>query len=142
MLIESSLLNHFTGGETLILSCYSYQDSEFDSVRFVIQRARVEATSESIRSETDNRIGIRFTIWNENIRKLENFLKIRFDNFGKEMKGGGNSPFKCERVTVLSQRQECKTIFADDKHSANVICALVAKDKGWFGGVAEPGQCR
>jgi hypothetical protein len=143
MLIESSLMNHFTGGETLILSCYSYQESEFDSVRYVIQRAKVDATTERIQSETDDRIGIRFTIWNENIRRLENFLKIRFDNFGrKELKGDGSSPFKCERVVVLSQRRECKTIYADDEHSASVICALVAKDKGWFGGVSEPGQCR
>lgn len=142
MLIESSLLNHFTGGETLVLNCYSYRDSEFDSVRYVILKANVQAVSELFKSEKDDRIGIRFTIWDENIRRLEKFLKIRFDGFENRMSSGGDSPYRCDRVIMLSQKEECKTIYADDKHSANVICALVAKDNGWFGGVAEPGQCR
>lgn len=141
MIIESEYRGHFTGGFTLILSCYSYHESEFDSVRYVIKRANVEATSVKIQSKTDDRIGIKFIIRDEHIRRLEKFLKIRIFPRDKELKGNGNSPFKCKRVVVLSQRRECKTIYADDEHSANVICAMVAKDKGWFGGVAESGQC-
>ncbi|MEQ9008477.1 MAG: hypothetical protein RLO12_01080 [Fulvivirga sp.] len=140
MLIEYSLVDHFTGGGGLWLDCYSYQEREFDSVRKVIVSSDIRAEVTQLPPDSNGRIGVRFIIVSEDIPKLENYLKVDFEEYG-HLKSSGTSPYRCERVVVLSQQKDCETIYADDDHAANVICSLKAKDKGWFGGLAKPGTC-
>jgi hypothetical protein len=77
----------------------------------------------------------------QEVSSLNQQQELDFRSY-KNVSSSGSSPFRCERISVLSQPRRCKTIFADDQHAANVICALVASDNRWFGSVAYPGQCK
>ena len=46
------------------------------------------------------------------------------------------------KVLIDAQPKNCETIYADDDHSAILLCSLKAKEKGWFGGVAQKGAFR
>jgi len=140
MLIEIEAYSNADGQTTMYIDCYSYQTREFESVYRVLQKSRVQYSESRISPDKDRRIGLRYSLIGRNIEKLETYLKINF--FSTEVVGEGES-FKCERVPApLTNQVGCKTIFADDKDSADMICAIVAKKNSWFGGVTERGRCR
>lgn len=139
MLIEIEAYSNADGQTYMYIDCYSYQTSEFQSVYNVLRNSRVEYSESRMKPDKDGRIGFRFSLLTRNIQKLETYLKIKF--FGSEETGEGDE-YKCERVSILSNEMGCKTIYANDNDSANMICAIVAKRNSWFGGVAERGRCR
>lgn len=140
MLIEYSLMDHFEGGSSLSLTCKSFDVREFDSLLHVFRRAGMDVQPERTKAE-DGRISLRFILHGDLVTRFQRALKLDFRSY-KNVSSSGSSPFRCERISVLSQPRQCKTIFADDQHAANVICALVASDNRWFGSVAYPGQCK
>lgn len=139
MLIEIDLFLSANGDKELFIDCYSYQINEFDSIYFVLKKSTVEYAEYKLPPDKSNRIGFRFSLIGESIQKLESYLKISF--FAAEITGSGQ-PYKCERVSVLDSATGCKTIYADNDHSANVICAIVARKQNWFDGLARQGVCK
>lgn len=139
MLIEIEAYSNADGQTYMYIDCYSYQTKEFQSVYNVLKNSRIEYSESRINPDKDRRIGLRYSLLGRNIEKLENYLKIKF--FSDEVTGEGDE-YKCERVSILTNESGCRTIYASDNDSANMICAIVAKKHRWFGGVAKRGRCR
>jgi hypothetical protein len=138
MLIEIEAFSNADGQILMYIDCYSYQRSEFISVYKVLENSRVEYSESSLARDKNERLGLRYSLIGRNIEKLETYLKIKF--FSDEINGEGDA-YKCKRICALNNETGCKTIHANDKDSANMICAIVAKKNKWFGGVAEKGKC-
>lgn len=143
MVIEIGGELNFDGQSTLNLDCYSYQRQEFEIVTYVLKRSDAEYEEKEIPKDKDARIGTRFILLNNNISKVEKFLKISFfpTRSGHNLRGQGAS-YSCKRVEVLGSANGCETIYADDDYSAKFICAMVAKKRKWFSGEALRGACK
>ncbi|MBY0424030.1 MAG: hypothetical protein K2Q22_00205 [Cytophagales bacterium] len=139
MLIEIDGTSNYEGGTILGINCYSFNKMEFQSVKNVLLKSEVKYDESKIKDK-DGRFGVRYILFGLNIGKLERYLKIRF--FDKEIEGNGDTAYRCERIEVLSLSSDCKTIYASDDDSANMICAIAAKKMNWFGGVAQRGICK
>lgn len=117
---------------------YSYQERELDTVNRVLRKAKAKYSEEELPRDSHGRMGLRYSLQGPNIQKVENYLGIKF--FSKEETIGEGEAFRCERIS-LSNERGCKTIYANDNDAANLICAIVAKEQKWFGGVAHEGRC-
>lgn len=128
----------------LLLSAYSFDYSEINSVAIVLEKSRIDIVNENLGRDREGRFGLRFIIKAFEIFKLENTLRLKFTGRGEKTKVTLNldrqgRSFKCRRIDTPPNG--CETVWADNEQEAIVKCALIANNNNWLGGVPAPGSC-
>lgn len=130
----------------LNLDAFSFSSDELNSVSKAISNSGIQPDYSSLPQDRRGRTGRRYSIRKGDVSKFESFHGIKFESAGVfrkrlrvSFRGKGDS-FRCEEVT-LHGSGDCQTINANDISQARVVCALLANDNRWFGGVASPGRC-
>ena len=128
----------------LLLRAYSFSDEEISSVIYVIQKSNIVFTKDPLPGDSKGRIGAQFLIYSSGVVKFELTLNIKFSGWGKNTRvslisNGSGKSYRCLRIDTPPNG--CKTIFANDEKEAVVLCALIANDENWLGGVPSPGRC-
>lgn len=137
-------------GKILHLDAYSFDEKELEAVKDALDDSGVKYEIKDILPDKEKRKGRRFIIRGNAITLLEDYLGLKFvresviggtDRTTIEVVDGG-SPFKCEEISLKNHKKGCEDVKAKNQSAATLKCALVAKKKGWFGGVASPGVCK
>jgi hypothetical protein len=154
---------------SLILTAYSFNDSELEAVPEVLSRARIEPRQlESVPKDPEGRAARRFGLNFEEIEKLETRLDIKFlaDPRGNVAivprwyfrgeqgpRGAGRMPFNlwlppgagrsycCRELTLQGDGTDSIQITADDDVDATFTCALLGGQRNWFGAKPSKGPC-
>lgn len=94
--------------------------------------------------DRDGRSGRRHVIEAAEVPTLERYLGVAFrgqeERTTATVKGEGD-PYRCREIARRGEGPGCVDITARDDIEALVKCSLVANNRRWFGGVAEPGKC-
>jgi hypothetical protein len=102
---------------------------------------------ETIELERDgeDRKGRRHSIAIGDVPPLEKHFGIRFQGEGSTttmmIVAPPGSGFSCKEISARGSRTGCINLSAQNQPDAIVKCALFARQNGWFGGEAEPGEC-
>jgi hypothetical protein len=130
----------------LRLSAFSYDEEELNAVDMVMHKAGLSARYESAKRPLDKRPGRLYRIRVDEAYKLEELLQVRFlpgrkTRIAVKESGAGGGGYRCERVVRTGMGKDCADIDAHNLDFARVKCALLARSKRWFGGVAHKGPC-
>jgi hypothetical protein len=129
----------------LFLDAYSYQEGELNAVGKSLEEYGIRSEVEALEPDSSDRTGRRYIIPREDVPKLEERLSIRFRGEDEQTTTEIYPPgkgYKCEEITLRGHGSGCVDFSANDRTEATVKCALIAHNKGWFGGVASSGNCK
>jgi hypothetical protein len=138
------LIPSLNSDRSLFLDAFSFNSDEINSVAIVLESVKVAISNINLNQDREGRRGLRFIISSLEITKLEKALKIQFTGQGQTTsvtvshRLSANS-YKCQRIDTPPN--SCETIYASDQQEANLLCALIANNKKWLGGVPTPGRC-
>jgi hypothetical protein len=130
----------------LHLSAFSFDQRELDAVDTVMRKAGLSAQYEAAKRPLDKRPGRLYRIRVDEAYKLEELLQVRFSTGDGKTRitvdeGGNGGGYRCERVSRRGMGRDCVDLDAHSLEIARVKCALLARSKKWFGGVAQEGPC-
>ena len=129
------------------LTGYSFQFEELQSVPRVLMRLGITFLTRSVKKDPHQRLGISWHMDKQYVPVLEKSLGLRFwrsneltrlDIFSRQDEG---SRFRCQEISQSGDGKGCENISAHDRHEALLICALLARERHWFGGDAAEGTC-
>jgi hypothetical protein len=126
----------------LILTAYSFDPKELQSLAQVTGRAGASAQGVPVPRDSHGRDGLRYTVPKQFVAKLGEIIGGTFAANGafERVSGPGDS-YACEEIRLHGRSGDCQTIRAVDMPAARSQCGLVARSRGWFGGVPRPGSC-
>lgn len=138
------LIPYLNFDRSLFLDAFSFSSDEINSVAIVLERIDVAISNVNLNRDKEGRRGLRFIIASIEIDKFESSLQIQFSGQGTETRVTvlprlSSSSYRCQRIDTPPN--SCETIYAKDQQEANLICALIANNKKWLGGVPTPGYC-
>lgn len=130
----------------LLLSAYSYEEKELDSVLFALKKYAISFDYRQIERDVSDRIGRQYIVPSRDVVALGKRLDGRFDDNGTfipdEVSGGDEGKhFACRQITFDGTGLGCVDVLADDEDDAALRCALVANKQKWLGDVPSPGTC-
>jgi hypothetical protein len=129
------------------LTGYSFQAEELQSVPRVLMRLGITFLTQPAKRDTHQRLGISWHMDKTYVAILEKSLGLRFwrsneltrlDIFPSRNDG---PHFRCQEISRSGDGKGCENISAHDQHEALLICALLARERHWFGGNAAKGTC-
>ena len=154
---------------SLILTAYSFNDSEMEIVREALSRARIEPRQiERLGENAEGRTAWRFGLNFEEIEKLQTRLDIKFVAdlsgnvaivpgwyfrgepgpqrawvpFNLWLPPGAARSYCCRELTLQGDGKGIIQITADDDVDATFKCALLGGQRNWFGAKPSKGPCR
>src|SRR3972149_5022273 len=124
----------------LRLTAYTFDALEFRDLERTLDRAGIRPRGKDVPKDQNGRDGRVYKVPSRFIIALGSLLYGSFFRDGQfAQTHRGPNQFACEETGLQGIGQRCETISADDLAAARVVCALLARAKGWFGGVPRPG---
>lgn len=126
----------------LVLTAYTFDASERDSLEVVLLRAGVPPLGSVAPPDSTGRPATRYIVPSNRVSSFGATIGGEFSPMGFQPRGGGRNTFACQRIAGLTGLGgTCESFQADDMAAARVTCALLARELQWFGGVPRPGPC-
>jgi hypothetical protein len=139
MLIYTRFL---TSGD-LQMDAYTYSLEEFEAVENTLTAAGVAPTYQQLPRDKAEREGRRYTAPSHRLHHLEAELEGSFLSTGEFVPAAGTgNNYACREISIGGQAKGCEDLVAPSDAVAQTKCALIARNKNWFGGVPGRGTCQ
>lgn len=122
---------------------YTAQVEEFRAAERTFLRARIVPFAREVLSEgRDGRLARRYWAKLSDMPRLGRVLGGTFDErLAFHPISSSGQAFACRELSVMGRGDGCENMSAPDEDVARTRCALIANQKGWYGGKAVTGTC-
>ncbi len=126
----------------LHLDAYTYDEREFTALERTLASAGIGIEFLLLTKDESERDGRRYRVTSSQIPELQSVLGGNFDALGQftPVLGAGKA-YACRQIVRSGAGSGCEDLVASDDYVATTKCAIIAGNKKWWGGVAQPGKC-
>lgn len=131
-----------TSSGDLRLQVRTFDLEEFDAVEATLRSAGVLSQHSTLGTDQYGRKGRQYIVIAESLRKLEQTLGGQFVAGQFVQQQGTGRVYACREVSLAGGGPGCEDLSAPDDNTARTACALIAGNRNWLGGSAQPGKCK